>query len=375
MDSVVARAGNGSPPGPLATPSGAAVELLARMLRIPSVSGREARLARFLVPAMRRLGLRAHVDAAGNVVGQAGTGVGPTVLLLGHLDTVPGRLPVRLHRGALHGRGAVDAKGPLAVMILAAAAVRRLPARIVVAAAVEEETPGSRGAVHLTRTLDPPQYVVIGEPSGWSRVAIGYRGRLNLRYRVRCRAAHPASPLPNAGELAADCWRTARALLGTGAGHTSATRPGIALTRVCGDAEYAELDLDLRTPAGFDVDHYLRVLRSRCGAGTLEVVGAVPAVATDRRGPLVRALAAGIRRCGGTPVPVLKTGTCDMNTVAQVWQVPMAAYGPGDSRLDHGPEEHLPVDDYLRGIEVLTGAITELAEQPVPRRTNEEALT
>ena len=35
-----------------------------------------------------------------------------------------------------------------------------------------------------------------------------------------------------------------------------------------------------------------------------------------------------------------------MNTLATTWTVPMAAYGPGDSSLDHTPDERMPADEY-----------------------------
>ncbi len=44
----------------------------------------------------------------------------------------------------------------------------------------------------------------------------------------------------------------------------------------------------------------------------------------------------------------LKLGTSDMNVVGPVWQCPILAYGPGDSSLDHTPEEQIVLDDYLR---------------------------
>ncbi len=101
------------------------IVLLTRMVEIPSLSGEESALADFLVETMRGLGFQAHVDEAGNAVGVLGDG--PTeIVLLGHLDTVPGAIPVRIEDGQLYGRGSVDAKGPLATFIAAAAAGRRL---------------------------------------------------------------------------------------------------------------------------------------------------------------------------------------------------------------------------------------------------------
>ncbi|MFE5212392.1 acetyl-lysine deacetylase, partial [Streptomyces sp. NPDC056600] len=60
----------------------------------------------------------------------------------------------------------------------------------------------------------------------------------------------------------------------------------------------------------------------------------------------------------------VKTATSDMNTLAEVWDIPMATYGPGDSSLDHADDEHIVLSEYLRGIDVLTSAIEELAGLP-----------
>ena len=61
-------------------------------------------------------GLRSIVDVAGNAVGVIGSGP-KSIVLLGHIDTVPGDIPVRIENGILHGRGAVDAKGPPATFV------------------------------------------------------------------------------------------------------------------------------------------------------------------------------------------------------------------------------------------------------------------
>ena len=53
----------------------------------------------------------------------------------------------------------------------------------------------------------------------------------------------------------------------------------------------------------------------------------------------------------------MKTGTSDMNVVGAVWNCPMVAYGPGDSTLDHTPEEHIDVREFRRSVRVLTQAL------------------
>ena len=337
-----------------------ALRLLTRLLEIPSPSYEEAALAAELVPAMRELGFDAGIDAAGNVVGELRRGAGPTVLLIGHLDTVPGQLPVRSTGGRLYGRGAVDAKGPLAAMVCAAAAATGFAGRLVVAGAVEEETPRSRGAVAIRQTHEPPSAVIVGEPSGWSTVVLGYKGKLDLRYEVTCPPTHPSNPAPKATELAAGCWARLVELLGPAAGHATFDRPGATLTSISGDLTFARAELSVRTPPGFDAAGLVAALRGRLPAGRLTVLNSVPACRVGRRDPVASALFAGIRRLDGRPTAKVKTATSDMNTLAEVWRVPMATYGPGDSRLDHGDDEHIVLADYFRAIDVLCLALAEL---------------
>ena len=96
-----------------------AVDLLTRMVKIYSPSGSEGEISKFLAAEMEKLGFRVHRDEVGNVIGEIGEG-SPVVLLCGHMDTVEGEIPVRVEDGQLYGRGSVDAKGPLAAMIVAA---------------------------------------------------------------------------------------------------------------------------------------------------------------------------------------------------------------------------------------------------------------
>jgi LysW-gamma-L-lysine carboxypeptidase len=76
---------------------------------------------------------------------------------------------------------------------------------------------------------------------------------------------------------------------------------------------------------------------------------------SDRQNLLARSFLAAIRQVDAQVQPgfVVKTGTSDMNVVGPIWQCPIVAYGPGDSALDHTPNEHLPLDEYWRAICVL----------------------
>lgn len=344
----------------LALPDDRAVRLLRQMLEIASPSYQEAALAEFLAGQLTELGFDAEVDAAGNLVGELVTGDGPTVMLLGHLDTVPGHVPVREQDDRLYGRGAVDAKSPLAALICAAAR-SEFPGRLVVVGAVEEETPLSRGALHILDTHRQPDALIIGEPSGWQTVVLGYKGKLDFRYHVSSASTHPTNPVPKASELAVECWQQVCQLLGPKASHARFDQPGPSLVSITGDQNEATVHVSVRMPIGFDPQGFLSVLRDRLVGGEIEFINAVRAHRVDRNDPVARALTAAIRRTGGTPGAKVKTATSDLNTVAEQWEIPMATYGPGDSVLDHSDDEHVVIAEYLGGIRVLNAALTELA--------------
>ncbi|MFI5496376.1 M20/M25/M40 family metallo-hydrolase [Actinoplanes sp. NPDC051859] len=348
------------PPGPDAMDRSNEADLLHDMVRIPSVSGFEAELAGFLAARMARLGFATSVDAVGNVRGEIGDPAGPELLLLGHADTVPGALPVRLSDGILYGRGAVDAKGPLAAMICAAARLGpAFPARIVVIGAVDEERT-SRGARHLVDRMRPDA-VVIGEPSGATSVGLGYKGVLRFRIDVTVPPAHTSSPDPGAVEVAAGLWNA----VGVAAQQWNAADASLfdrvipSLIGLSGDLRQAVAEISCRVPTGFDADRFLGGLP--LGTHALTVVEQVPAVRSPRTDPVVRALSAAIRDTGARPTPKLKLGTADWNVVGPAWGVPTAAYGPGDSHLCHTEQEHIALSEYWTAIDVLAAALPRLA--------------
>lgn len=79
--------------------------------------------------------------------------------------------------------------------------------------------------------------------------------------------------------------------------------------------------------------------------------------------PLVQALSWSIRKLRRKPATLLrKTGTGDMNVLGRAMKIPVVTYGPGDSRLDHTPNEHIDVQEYLDSIQVYREAIMKLLE-------------
>ncbi|TVQ32316.1 MAG: [LysW]-lysine hydrolase [Phycisphaeraceae bacterium] len=347
------------------------VELLRGMLEIESLSGREERLAAFLVERMSALGLHAHTDEVGNAVGVRETpnGAGEIereIVLMGHMDTVPGRIPVRIEDGELWGRGAVDAKGPLAAMI-AAVALQAPPegVRFTVIGAVEEESATSRGARHVA-AMRRADMCIIGEPSGSGAVTIGYKGRLLLRCGMEQASAHTAGPGPSAPERMADWWIGVRTLCAAlSAGRERLFDRYLPCLRELqsgsdGITEWAMAVVSVRLPPGAEVDELAGRVRELAGDGRLAVDAHEPAWETGRDDPLAKLFMRSIRAHGARPALKLKTGTCDMNIVGPAWRCPIVAYGPGDSGLDHAPNERICIEELQRGVEVLRGVLAQV---------------
>ncbi len=339
-------------------------ELLLEMLSIPSPTGSEWRLAGALREQLAGLGFDVDIDPAGNVV--AAWGDGPhEVMLLGHLDTVPGSIAPRCEGGRIHGRGAVDAKGPLAAAIAAVVRQRRDGgSRFTVLGCVDEEG-DSRGARQAAMRPAPAQLLIL-EPSGWDSLTVGYRGIVRARFRLEDALRHRAAPQATVSDrLIRLVARLQMELEERNRGCTSFHRADLRVTALdvisTGLTESASASFQLRLPPELEVESIVDWLDSRRGDAELLVQFAVAAVHTPRDTRLAHALARAIRRQGAAPRHKVKTGTSDMNLLVPRWRCAAAAYGPGDSHLDHTPEESVDISELERATDVLTSALGELA--------------
>lgn len=356
-------------------------QLIFDLVSTASVSENELDAARVFVEHAKTRGFESFIDEVGNAI--ADRNHNPNIdqihlVLLGHIDTVPGEIPVRIEDGILHGRGSVDAKGPLCAM-LAAASIAQVPdsVRLTVIGAVGEEAAGSVGARHIVHQYTPDA-CVIGEPSGHDGVTLGYKGRLLCRATSRCSNAHSAGAEHSAPDLAFQWWNQVRLMINDLNQQEDnifdQVQASILSTNSSSDGleQSADLMVGFRLPCSVSADG-LRDRIQLIMQNEISVVfsGSENAYITDRNDPVVRALSVSIRSRGHQPRPKRKTGTADLNVVAPIWKCPIAAYGPGDSSLDHTPNEHLHLNEYQDSILILKDAIETLADEFVDTKQGE----
>lgn len=358
-----------------------AVSLLTRMLEIYSPSGKEEEISDLLAEEMENLGFRVRKDEVGNVIGEIGHGK-PVVLLCGHMDTVEGYIPVRLENDKLYGRGAVDAKASLAAMIVAASSFVKsdFPGTVLMVGVVDEEG-GGTGIKHLVKKISP-DYAIFGEPSGLEKIVFGYKGILNLKITCETPTGHSASPwlFDNAIEKAFDLWRQIQrlhlpeerirthfysltsCLMGIESGNASSSM----IPSKC------HIYVQLRIPPQLTPQRVLNEVENRIkrfkatnpkASVKVEVEGSSYAFEADRRSLIVRALSWAVRKTTLNYASLKrKTGTGDMNVLGNTLKIPVVTYGPGDSRLDHTPNEHVDLHEYLTSIQVYQKTLTKLPE-------------
>ncbi|MCU4801577.1 [LysW]-lysine hydrolase [Halobacteria archaeon HArc-gm2] len=339
-------------------------ELLEEVVRIPSVTPEEAECAQFLRDFFEDHGREAWLDDVGNVRAPADDGV----LLTSHVDTVPGDIPVRIEENdegeeELWGRGSVDAKGPLCAMAVAAV---RTGASFV---GVVGEEVDSRGGRFLVEDRDAePDAVINGEPSGWEGITLGYRGLLAGTYVATSESGHSSRPENNAIQDAIDWWAAVDEEFEPDdwipVFERVTTKPVSMDGGISDDGLSVEatMDVQLRVPPEYTTDEIREIADGHLTNGTVHWDDKVEPVMQSPRTSVARAFRAAIRQQGGDPTLLRKTGTSDMNVFAQSWDCPMVTYGPGDSDLDHAPNEHIVLDEYDRSVAVLEDVTDRLLE-------------
>jgi acetylornithine deacetylase len=350
-------------------------ELTAALVRTESVNpsldpagSGEAPAARVVSDWATAHGLRAKLDELApdrvNVLVCGGRGGGPTVMLLGHLDTVGGSamsdpFGAVVRDGSVHGRGAYDMKGAVAAALVAARTLDRegFAGSVVVACAADEEY-ASAGAERLVAQGERPDYVVVCEPTD-ERLCVAHRGFAGFEIEVRGRAAHGSRPdlgidaIAAAGVVLTRLEQRSRELLARDP-HPLLGTPSIHASVISGGQEFSSypesclVQGERRTLPGETDDELageVAALAAGVDAAT-RLVFSRPPLETDPAHELAQA----VRRAAGTEsfegVPFWTDGA-----LFAAARIPTVIYGPRGVGA-HAAEEWVELDSLAHCAEV-----------------------
>ncbi len=181
------------------------VGIASNLVRIPSYSlleNSESEMAAYIQELLSAEGITTQLKEVEpgrfNVTGMLkGTGKGRSLMLCGHMDTVPAYgmpdpFSGRVEDGKLFGRGSCDMKGPLAAMLAAFIGIKRsgttLKGDLVFAGVIDEEQTG-KGVEYLAQNGPFVDGAVIGEPTDM-RLALGHKGLEWLKIDVFGKKVH-----------------------------------------------------------------------------------------------------------------------------------------------------------------------------------------
>jgi acetylornithine deacetylase/succinyl-diaminopimelate desuccinylase-like protein len=273
--------------------------------------------------------------------------------------------------GRLYGRGAADAKGPLAAFLAAIEALAgsavQLRGDLVMTAVVDEET-GSRGARALVPALEVDM-AVVGEPTSMD-VGIAHRGSLRPVLAVNGRTAHSSRPDQGVNAIyqsvpVVEAFRSYADRI-RGRTHPLCGSPSAAITMMsAGVAEnvipgLCELTLDRRMIPGeveaevvAEIEQVLADVRAERPdvdvriARMLATTGGASELDPDH--PLVVLALASAHAATGRQASVIGlSGACDM-THFRAHGVPCVVLGPGDSAQAHQPDESIDIRELHQG--------------------------
>lgn len=373
------------------------IEFLRDIVRTPSLSGQEDRVATRIAAAMRRAGFReVFSDRIGNVVGRMGTGKRPILLYNGHMDTVGVSDPkawihdpfgADIVDGVLFGRGASDMKGSLAAMLWGAKLLRESGAlaqwngELVLAAVVQEEPCEGLGMrVLIEEEGLRPDWVVLGEPSNL-QLRRGHRGRVELEVVTHGRSCHASRP--DLGDNAV--YSAARLIFNLeilseqlgydaflGAGSLSVTHVESRAGSRNAVPDYARFIIDRRLTLG---ETEAKVLAEVQGIIARENVRAevqvtehkdasytgyktrqrnyYPAWALEADHPLIQAASRAVKRALGYRPTVGQWGfSTDGVYTMGIAGIPTIGFGPGDEAEAHTADEQIRLEDVYKAASV-----------------------
>jgi succinyl-diaminopimelate desuccinylase len=344
----------------------APVEKLAlELINVESVSGDERAIADAVEAALRALDHLEVIRDGDAVVARTNLGRSERVAIVGHLDTVPirGNVPGRLEGGVLWGRGAVDMKAGVAVLLSLAAQLEEPSRDVTWIFYDQEEVDASlNGLGRLARhrpDLLAVDFAVLGEPTS-AGIEGGCNGTLRVEARIPGVAAHSARAWKGTNAI-----HGAAPLLAALAAYRPKTvavgglafREGMNAVRIAGGIANNMIPAECLVTVNYRYapdksrESALAVVRGvveSAGVPGLEIAvtdhgeGCRPGLDAPIARSFVDAVAA-----TGAPAPTAKFGWTDVARFGALG-IPAVNYGPGDPELAHADDERVEVAQVTR---------------------------
>ena len=329
-----------------------AVQLTEDLVNIESVSGDEQDIADAVEAALRGVD-HLEVQRFGHtVVARTNQGRAERVVIAGHIDTVPlnANLPARRDEHALHGLGACDMKGGVAVALRLAATMPVTNRDVTYLFYECEEVEAERNGLQLLSQSHPDllraDFAILMEPSD-AVVEAGCQGTLRVDVRTRGTRAHSArswtgvNAIHGAGEVLArlNAYEPRRPVIdgleyheGLNAVFISGGVAGNVLPDEC------VVSVNYRFAPDRSVEEAYAHMREVFDGFEIELSDSAPAAMP---GLSVPAAAAFIEAVGGRANP--KFGWTDVARFSGLG-IPAVNFGPGDPHLAHKQDEFVPLD-------------------------------
>ena len=384
------------------------IDDLETLVRIESITGSEENIADWAAGALLELGLRVEVarsdlerlrgDPAWPgeemerttlpiVVGRAGSADGRRLILSGHLDVVPPGDPAswtvdpwgaEIREDRLYGRGACDMKGGVAAILAAVrslgvdGSLHRLDGELMVVLVPSEED-GGQGTLGAIRSGATADMAIITEPSQLD-VVVAHAGAITFRLTVPGRAAHASQRREGISALD-KLFELTRALEGDERRRNEAetdplmTALGLPYPTIIGiveGGEWASTVLDKvvaygrygvklgQSPAEAEADLRAAIAEACAADGFLRDHPATVEITGGRFGsarvpsdhPLPTGLADVVERVTGRrPALLGEPYGADMQMFVNHGDTPCVIFGPGDVRVAHSADEHVPLEE------------------------------
>ena len=364
--------------------------LLSDLVKIPSISGREEKIIRFLEREFLRCGAdEVQIDGFGNVLARLGSR-GPVIAFDGHVDTVDigqrGLWECDPYQGdskggKIYGRGAVDQKGGLTAMVTALKMLRELstdlPFTLFFVGSIEEEVCDGLCWQYIIReTKIVPDMVILSEPTNGT-ICRGQRGRMEMEILVDGVSCHGSAPeqgdnaIYKVSPIISALQKLNESLPADpflGKGTITATRVRTSSPSLNAIADFAAIYLDRRLTAGetpesaWEQIYSMEEVRKVSGRvhvpsyeapswrGTMyPALKSYPSWALDSEHHLLEYAQRCHKDLFGT-IPNVGKWNFSTNGVATMgmYNIPTLGFGPGDERLAHAPNEAVPINEVTK---------------------------